>query len=131
MRRWAGCLIGLCGLLVACDDGASPCVIDAPPADCAPLYPPTFDQVYARTLMPTCALGGCHDAYAAKGMLVLDTPDAAYDALVQGGRADPGCAMLLERIDSHEPGWQMPPGQRLSTAERCAVHQWINAGALR
>ena len=43
--------------LSACKHGGDECVLDLP-EQCAPLYTPTFDQVFSRTLAPTCAQSG-------------------------------------------------------------------------
>src|SRR5512133_1559100 len=128
-RRISSLLAGAV-LACGCSDGepAQACV---PALDlaCAPLYSPTFDQVYARTLQPTCALAGtsCHSSEGAMGGLVFADPDAAYAALLgQSGDAarviagDAACSVLVERL--HATGEQaMPPGSPLADAERCAV----------
>jgi hypothetical protein len=132
----------LAGALLACgcSDGepARACVETLDLA-CAPLYSPTFDQVYARTLQPTCALAGanCHASEGAMGGLAFADPDAAYDALLgQSGKAarvvagDAVCSVIVERL--YAAGAQaMPPGSPLADAERCAVVQWIQNGAKR
>lgn len=106
---------------------------------CAPLYTPTFDQVYARTLKPTCALSGasCHASEGAMGGLVFADPDAAYAALLgqEGNKAhvvagDAACSSIVERL-SAPSATVMPPGAPLADAERCAVIQWIEDGAKR
>lgn len=109
-------------------------------ADCAPLYPPTFDQVFSRTLSTTCAQPGgvCHAAAGVQGGLLFITPDDSY-ALLLGETdghprvvpGDPACSTLIERIYSTDPQQVMPPGAPLSAAERCAVIQWISGGAKR
>ncbi len=110
--------------------------------DCAPLYSPTFDNVFSHTLSPTCASVGssCHSASGGKGGLVFDSADHAYGQLVgvsgPTGRerviaGDPHCSLLVEKIESTSAGVQMPPGSPLSAAEKCAIEQWIGAGAKR
>jgi hypothetical protein len=105
---------------------------------CDPLYEPTFDNLFARTLKPTCAQvgGSCHGPDGAKGGLVFDDPDAAYSMLVEGSSArvqpaDPACSELVVR--THSPGkpWAMPPGEPLSSQEQCGIRQWVERGALR
>ena len=132
----------LAGIVLACgcsdSEPAQACVQTLDLA-CAPLYSPTFDQVYARTLQPTCALAGasCHSSEGAMGGLVFADPDSAYEALLgQSGAAarvvagDAACSELVERL--YAPGAQvMPPGSPLADAERCAVVQWIQNGAKR
>ena len=97
---------------------------------CDPLYEPTFDEVYANTLEPSCALGGCHDAESTKGSLDLSSPDVAYAALVDDGRALPSdaeCSQVIRRLVNGS----MPPGAPLSKEEICAVQSWVAEGATR
>jgi len=105
--------------------------------DCAPLYEPTFENVHSITFSGKCALGGtsCHGGSGNKGGLSISSNiDTAYDALMAGGRIDliqPECSILLSRILSNNIGNVMPPGNPLQEAERCAIKQWIAAGAPR
>lgn len=120
---WAGCGGGGEGSCVEVD------------LACQPLYQPTFDQIHQRTLVPKCALSGtaCHSNEGAKNGLSLEDPDTAYDLLL-GSRATPGdssCSLLIRRIESDDSDFQMPPGSPLGAAERCAIIQWVEAGAER
>ena len=119
--------------------GAAACVPDLN-LGCSPLYPASFDQIYSRTLHKTCAASGsaCHATAGNQGGLAFDDPDTAYALLLgtQGGRArviakDPACSVLVERLELPSPKQQMPPGNPLSAAERCAIEQWIENGAVR
>lgn len=117
----------------ACGDDQT--CVDALAADCAPLYEPTFEQVYTRTLKPGCALEGnsCHSGSSAKGGLRLDDIDMSYELLVTDGRVLPGdasCSLLSTRLTGANGG-VMPPGNPLSEAERCAIETWIANGAQR
>ncbi len=108
--------------------------VEPQPSDCQPLYQPVFDEVFARTIEPRCALSGgaCHSASGAKGGLRLDTADVAYEHLVDQGRVVPGdasCSLMVIRIEGG--GGVMPPGTPLSEAERCAVETWVANGAKR
>lgn len=135
--RWT--LVAL--LLAGCgaEESSLPCAARLDLA-CAPLYDPTYDQIFTRTLHPTCAQPGssCHAAEGAKGGLVFDDADTAYALLLgqRDGRArvtagDPACSLLVERLESTDKAVVMPPGGALSAAERCAVVQWIKNGAKR
>lgn len=103
-------------------------------AGCAPLYAPTFDELFTRTLKPTCAQGGgsCHGPGGAQGGLVFDDADTAHDLLrsrlVAG---DPACSEIVVRTHVAGQPWSMPPGQPLSEGERCVIRQWIELGAMR
>ena len=101
--------------------------------DCTPLYEPTFDAVYAETLEPTCGQGSfsCHSSGGARGGLVFEDPDESYDLLLDG-RVVPGdaaCSLLVIRLEHDR--FEMPPGEPLSEEERCAIRQWVAAGAHR
>ena len=119
-------------LLWGCSSGGDECVtVDL---SCSPLYTPTFDEIYSRTLVPKCTVGGgaCHSAVGAAGDLVLEGIDTAFAGLtseVEPG--DPGCSDLLQRLADTDPSEGMPPGSPLSEAEQCVVIQWIAAGANR
>ncbi len=105
---------------------------------CKPLYdPPTFDTLYAKLFVPTCAsgTGTCHTSDAAKGGLVFASPDDAYSRLVGQGRVtpnDPACSLVMKRVSSTDPSFHMPPGPTsISAGEQCTIVQWIAAGAKR
>lgn len=117
------------------DDGGgnSSCVLALEP-DCTPLYEPTFDAIFTRTIEPTCAVAGgaCHSPSAGRGGISFGSADEAYSELVGEGRVapgDPGCSLVVRRI-AGQRGF-MPPGMPLSSAERCAIETWITNGALR
>ncbi|HLU68918.1 MAG TPA: c-type cytochrome domain-containing protein [Kofleriaceae bacterium] len=125
-------------LLAGCP-GEPPC-LDQVAVDCAPLYEPTYDEIFARTLLPTCGQEGtaCHAPEGARAGLVFADPDQAYSLLLGEGGAparvlpdQPECSPLLVRIESDDRSFQMPPGQMLSEAERCAIRKWVAAGAPR
>lgn len=128
-------LLLLVGLALACDPG--PETADNLDPSCAPLYEPTFDNVFDNTLLGTCGQAGtfCHATEGAKGQLVLDDREGAYAALVQSTPprvvpGDPSTSVVMVRLETGDSG-AMPPGQPLSIAERCAVQQWIALGAKR
>jgi len=118
--------------------GADECV-NALPADCAPLYTPNYDEIFARTLAPTCAQSGsaCHSSAGRAGGLAFAEADDAYASLLgqDGGEArvlpgDAACSPLVIRLEADDDG-VMPPGAPLDAAERCAIIQWIANGAAR
>lgn len=140
MVRWWSLLLVAVALACACspgdDDGGDDATCVPYDAACAPLYQPTFDQVFQRTLKPTCALSGrsCHAAEGRQGFLVYEEPDEAYDLLLQSGAVKPGdasCSKLAYRIGTDRASRRMPPGAPLSEAERCAIQKWIADGAKR
>src|SRR5690348_6224963 len=74
-------------LIASACSGGDVCLTSVDTA-CAPLYTPTFDQIFARTLQPTCAQAGasCHASAGGMGGLVFEDADAAYALLL--GRTD-------------------------------------------
>ncbi len=129
-------LVGLALFQTGCSGCAGDdleCVVPQA-ADCQPLYQPVFDEVFARTIEPRCAVSGgaCHSGSGAKGDLQLDDIDLAYSELVDKGRVKPGdaaCSLLVIRIEGG--GGVMPPGTPLSEPERCAIETWVANGAVR
>jgi len=120
--------------------GAAGCPSDPPPAcitvdtACAPLYQPTFDNIYPMTLRDTCGSqrASCHSAAGRQGGMSFQDSQHAFDAL-RAGRVmpgDPGCSKLIVRTDSPGASYQMPPGDPLTEAERCVLIQWVQSGAL-
>ena len=103
--------------------------------ECSPLYEPIFSEIHQQTLVPSCALAGgsCHSSQGAKGGLVLEEEQGAYEALVDNADrvkpGDPACSGLVVRLESSSNSFVMPPGSPLSEAERCVLRQWIAAGA--
>lgn len=119
--------------LVACDDAPEAACLNEAVTDCAPLYAPTFSNVYQRTLSTSCALGGgaCHGADTTASTLSLVDEDQAHAALM--AHVSPGdavCSPLSTRL-SGIGGDQMPPGTPLDAAAICAIRQWIANGAER
>jgi len=115
------------------------CTNDPPPScitvdtTCAPLYAPTFDNVYTMTLQNTCGSqrSSCHSAAGKQGGMSFEDPQHAYTALLAGRvmPGNPGCSKMVVRTSSPGASYQMPPGDPLSPPERCALIQWIAAGA--
>jgi hypothetical protein len=125
--------------LASCGDDEEQACVEDLTTDCNPLYSPTYDQVFTRTLVPTCAQPGtaCHASEGAKGGLVFEDADESYALLLgEVGEArvlagDAACSPLVIRIESSESSVVMPPGAPLDAAERCAIVQWIANGAER
>lgn len=122
----------LAALLVLPACGSPPCVDVS--TECDPLYAPTFDNIHSRTLVESCATSTCHGGDSPVRGLDLTDADSAYDALVGDGLVEPGevgCSELVARVDAESSGALMPPGKQLPEAARCAIRQWIEAGAPR
>lgn len=124
--------------LVGCPSDPPPeCLADPVDTTCAPLYEPTFANVYDRTLKKGCGSdrAACHSARGRAGGMSFEDPDTAYAALVVDNDhvkpGDPTCSELIVRVASPGTDYQMPPGDALSSAEVCALIQWVQAGAPR
>ncbi len=139
----AAALVLLIWAAAGCADGAAeaeqPRCISLEPS-CSPLYTPSFDELFTRTLKPTCAQGGasCHGPSGAQGGLVFDDPDAAWAQLTgQNGEqpravaGDPACSEVVVRTHVSKEPWSMPPGQPLSEETQCVIRLWIEQGAER
>jgi hypothetical protein len=123
------------------DDGPLACVeVDA--EACAPLYAPSWENVFEMTLMPDCATGGqaCHasaDALGAEehGLFFADPESSLAILLEDRGEStfvtpdDPGCSQVVARLATDDAVRRMPPGLTLSDEEICSVAQWIAMGA--
>jgi hypothetical protein len=120
------------GLLAACGPDAPPACITVA-VDCAPLYQPDFDNIYNMTLRDTCGSEdvSCHSAAGKQGGMSFEDQQRAYDDLLAGRvvPGNPGCSEMIVRTDSPGTEYQMPPGDPLSAPERCALIQWVMAGA--
>jgi hypothetical protein len=114
--------------LGGCDDA---CLDDEPDLGCAPLYEPTFDNLYDNTIVSKCAVNGasCHAAAGNRGGLTLEGREVAHAGLASGD--DVSCSPLVVRTHSSEDGTQMPPGAPLAEPELCAIRQWVAAGMPR
>jgi hypothetical protein len=123
-----------------CSDPTIPCVPNLS-TNCAPLFdPPTFQALYDNILHPTCASGSgtCHTADAAMGGLVFEDRNTAYQLLLgmKDGRArvlpgNPACSLIMERLESTNPTFRMPPGSMpLSDPQLCTFVKWIASGAM-
>ena len=110
---------------------------DASSPSCTPLYEPSYENVFARTLKPTCAKSGvsCHASTGRQGGLAFDDADEAYGMLLDGTHAvragDPSCSPLVGRIVATDGKVRMPPGRSLEAMEQCSIIQWIANGAKR
>ena len=135
MTRLLSPLVGL--LLLACggqeDPPAEPSCLSELELECAVTYEPTFEAIFANRMQETCGAGGrtCHSSTGAQSGLVMDDIDLAYDGLLglNGGTArvvpgDPECSEMIRRIESNDEDYQMPPGEKLSAGERCAIRKW-------
>jgi hypothetical protein len=118
--------------LAACMQDPPPSCIDVD-TGCAPLYVPTFDNIYNMTLRNTCgsARASCHSAAGQSGGMSFEDESHAYTALLNGRvmAGNPGCSKMVVRTSSPGASYQMPPGDPLGEAERCALIQWVQAGA--
>jgi hypothetical protein len=113
------------------------CVTES--TDCAALYEPTYTNVYENTIRRSCGAGelSCHGEVSSSD-LDFSTIDSTYNLLIGSSETnayvvpgEPNCSLLTVRIDQANAEDAMPPGMPLGEAERCAVRQWVEQGALR
>ena len=120
-------------LVAACTEQPPQCItVDTA---CAPLYPPTWDNVYAHTLATSCGAdrSACHSDIGLRGGMSFADKDTSYTELLSA-RVVPGnaaCSLMVVRIDGVGKDYQMPQGDPLSAAERCAIAQWVEMGATK
>jgi hypothetical protein len=133
---WIGFVVPLAVAAAACSDDALACVDVT--TECAPLYPPTFDNVFANTLDVKCGSdsASCHSDSGMAGGMSFATIDGAHAELLEVGQArvipgEPSCSLMIIRTHASDSSVLMPPGARLSEAERCALVQWVAGGAAR
>jgi len=123
----------LAAVLVACTSSDPPPDCITVDTSCAPLYAPSFDNLYNMTLKDTCGSqrSSCHSAAGLQGGMSFQDAQHAYAALLAGRvmPGNPGCSKVIVRTSSPGADYQMPPGDPLSPAERCALIQWVQAGA--
>jgi len=124
-------LAALSAALAGCPEEGPPACVTVE-TSCAPLYEPTFANVFSTTLRTTCGsqLGSCHSA-GGRGKMSLADPAIAYASLLDGRvtPGDPGCSEIIVRTGAPGKDYQMPPGVNLGAAERCSLIQWVAAGA--
>lgn len=106
-------------------------------ASCTPLYDPTFDQVWEKTLKPTCAASGasCHSSRGRQGGLAFEDKEESYTLITRENgpivAGDPKCSEVVARIMATSGKVRMPPGRSLDVGEQCSIIQWIANGAKR
>lgn len=142
----AGSALALSLLSSSCKDDedeprpAPACANVAPDASspaCTPLYEPNFDNVFAKTLRPTCAKSGvsCHAGTGRQGGLSYEDADESYRLMLDSTQVvrpgDPSCSPLVARLAALDGNVRMPPGRSLDASEQCAIIQWIANGAKR
>jgi len=131
--------VGLAAMsLAACgDDSGEPACVEVD-LQCDPAFSPTFANIHKFVISPSCAAAGCHGANGEDG-LSMPTEDDAYAGLVDGVggkprviKGDAACSILTERIETDDTARRMPfMGAKLKAGDRCAIEQWIEAGAPR
>jgi len=119
---------------IACSSAAV-CEAPQPTEGCTPAYEPTYTNVFATTLGPSCAKSGasCHAEGAQGGLSFLDASDAYESLFTRNAVVASGvtCSPLVARLESTDGKLRMPPGRALPEGEICAIRRWIAAGAKR
>ena len=122
-------------LLAGCPGKDPPPMCITVDTACAPLFAPTFTNVYNMTIKGSCGSvnASCHSAAGAQGGLSFADEQTAFDGLTAGRvtPGDPGCSEFIVRTSSPGTDYEMPPGVTLSAPTRCALIQWVQNGAQR
>jgi Planctomycete cytochrome C len=140
-QRLGGLLV-LLSLAACTSDASPPAACLQPLAACTPTIEPTYTAIYPTVFAASCGGSGtsCHGQQGMQAGLGLYDMNLAYDDLL--GKADgrarvlpgkPECSILMERLESQDPSQRMPllAGAPLDKGYRCAIQQWIAAGAPR
>jgi hypothetical protein len=135
-------LLLVVGTLTGCPQEPPPACITVD-TTCSPGYVPTFDNVYKFTLSKSCGSdnGSCHSEAGHQANLKFTDMALSYQELLDNSSIDPSrkrvvpgdaaCSLLIVRTDSPGKDYQMPKGDALPAAERCALLQWVQNGALQ
>jgi Planctomycete cytochrome C len=140
--RWFVLLVS--AALFACagvdDDATTIACVESLPENCTASIPVNYASIYDKALRSYCGSIGsgtnCHGPSGNKGGLSLYDPSGSYAELLgmNDGRArvlpgDAKCSVLMERLETSNPQYRMPLGGELPAGLRCAIQQWIEAGA--
>lgn len=150
--RWACLAIGCLGA-ASCgpsdeETDAVPLCLDAPAdGSCTDVaygihnsaIAPTFSEIFARTLQPSCGSNAsCHAGASAQHGLRLDDEATAYQGLMAKNAAgttarvipnDLKCGELIVRLETPNKSWTMPKGGHLPENLLCVIRHWIADGA--
>jgi preprotein translocase subunit SecD len=147
-------LFGLCLGFVACgpsktdESTAVALCLDAPAdASCTDVayglhngqIAPTFDEIFMRTLQPSCGSStSCHAGAHPQNGLSLDDAATAYTDLMSKNAAgtearvipnDLKCGELIVRLETANEPWSMPKAGHLPDNLLCVIRHWIADGA--
>jgi hypothetical protein len=135
---WIGFVVPLALAAGACSDDGDPLACVDVTAECSPLYPPTFDNMFANTLDVKCGSdsNSCHSDQGMAGGMSFATIEGAFAELLEAGQDrvipfDPSCSLMIIRTHATDRSVLMPPGSQLSVSERCSLVQWVTDGAPR
>jgi hypothetical protein len=127
-------LVALAVLSLAGCPAQPPACTTVDTTTCQELYEPTWDNVYSMTIAVSCGSdrSACHSDSGRSGGMTFANKDTSYTELLDGRRVkpgDPGCSLMVVRIEGVGTDYQMPQGDPLSAPERCAIAKWVEAGA--
>lgn len=150
---WAGTLVAsfcapatFSGCSSSDNPGQPACLAQPGNLDCQAAYglvngeiAPTFDELWTRTLKPTCGVAGCHSGPSPQNGLALDVEDTAYAGLTGPGTdgaprvkaGDTTCGQFMVRLETPGEPWSMPPGNHLDEPTLCVIRHWVKNGAKR
>lgn len=92
--------------------------------------PASWSYIHAAIIAPSCATPTCHGALGARGGIVLDDRDDAYERLLGDRYVVPGASTspLLYQLEGDERQL-MPPDAPLPQVDVELIRTWIVEGA--
>lgn len=142
VRSWFSRFVAVGGLFLAACGAQDPgeCLL-AQSTDCDVIFAPTYTNIFQQSLRASCGGPGvsCHGNEGRMAGLAFVTEQESYDLLLGhvGDRprvvaGDPDASLLLQRLECSAPLRRMPlNSEPLPATVRCAIVQWIAAGAPR
>lgn len=114
-----------------CETPPPECTSTELDTSCAPLYQPTFQNVFSNTIAADCGTdkGTCHGPNGEAGVSFANAAIAYQNLTMHITPGSPECSELIVRTHDTGEDYSMPPDSPLSEAERCALLQWVLAGA--
>ncbi len=137
-RAWM--LLMSCCLFACGGEEPGECLL-ALSTDCEARFAPTYTNIFQQSLRASCGGPGvsCHGDAGRQAGLAFVSEQESYDLLLGnlGDRprviaGDPDASLLLQRLECSAPQRRMPlNSEPLPATVRCAIVQWVAAGAPR
>jgi hypothetical protein len=115
----------------ACQTPPPECTTTPLDTSCSPQYMPLFTNIYTNMIQPDCGSnkGSCHGNNGDSGLSFADSATAHQSLVDRINLTSLECSELIVRTHDTGQDYSMPPDSPLAEAERCALLQWVAAGA--